>query len=466
MVTNSKVQAITAPLCLSDEQLRKCMTLFLAEMKKGLGKETNAAADVKMLPTYVRAIPSGQEEGKFLALDLGGTNFRVLLIDLKGRSVKMSSKIFNVPQEIMVGTGAALFDHIAECMYRFMYAEGILDQVLPLGFTFSFPCRQLGLASAKLIRWTKGFSASNVEGEDVAKLLKEAVKRRGDFDVDIVAVVNDTTGTLMSCGHSTPTAFIGLILGTGCNACYMERIENVELWDGDTNEPKEVIINMECGAFGDNGVLDFIRTEFDQHIDNESINKGNQKYEKMTSGMYLGELVRLVLLKLTEAGLLFGGKLPAVLKKKDVFYTKYLSEIEADADETVTRSHKILRDELGISYATKEDAELVRYVCSLVSSRAAILAAIAMVTIMNHMKRPMTTVGIDGSVYKYHPKVHTIMTETINRFIDPNLKFKLMLSEDGSGKGAALIAAVAAYQKAGKPALSDAKPAATAPTKK
>lgn len=64
-------------------------------------------------------------------------------------------------------------------MYRFMSAEGILDQILPLGFTFSFPCTQMGLASAKLIRWTKGFSASGVEGEDVARLLKEAITRRG-----------------------------------------------------------------------------------------------------------------------------------------------------------------------------------------------------------------------------------------------------------------------------------------------
>lgn len=72
-----------------------------------------------------------------------------------------------------------LFDHIAECMYRFMSSEGILDQVLPLGFTFSFPCKQISLASAKLSKWTKGFCASGVEGEDVSSLLAEAIKRRG-----------------------------------------------------------------------------------------------------------------------------------------------------------------------------------------------------------------------------------------------------------------------------------------------
>ena len=40
-------------------------------------------SSVKCYPTYVRKLPTGQEKGKFLALDLGGTNFRVLLINIR-----------------------------------------------------------------------------------------------------------------------------------------------------------------------------------------------------------------------------------------------------------------------------------------------------------------------------------------------------------------------------------------------
>ncbi len=39
-------------------------------------------ADIKMFPTYVRSIPDGSEKGDFLALDLGGTNFRVLWVQI------------------------------------------------------------------------------------------------------------------------------------------------------------------------------------------------------------------------------------------------------------------------------------------------------------------------------------------------------------------------------------------------
>lgn len=64
--------------------------------------------------------------------------------------------------------------------------------------------------------------------------------------------------------------------GTGSNACYVERVENCEMYDGENNGKKEVLINTEWGAFGDNGALDFIRTEYDREIDEFSINRGLQ----------------------------------------------------------------------------------------------------------------------------------------------------------------------------------------------
>ena len=51
------------------------------------------------------------EVGEFLALDLGGTNFRVLLVTLRGQEVKMDSKIFLIPQHIMLGTGVQVGTH-------------------------------------------------------------------------------------------------------------------------------------------------------------------------------------------------------------------------------------------------------------------------------------------------------------------------------------------------------------------
>lgn len=48
------------------------------------------------------------EKGDYLALDLGGTNFRVLhvrVVEEEQKVVKMDSQICAIPQEMMLGTG-------------------------------------------------------------------------------------------------------------------------------------------------------------------------------------------------------------------------------------------------------------------------------------------------------------------------------------------------------------------------
>ena len=54
----------------------------------------------------------------------------------------------------------------------------------------------------------------------------------------------------MSCAWRNPKCRIGMILGTGTNACYLEDINRVGTWDGDRDNTEPVIINTEWGAFG------------------------------------------------------------------------------------------------------------------------------------------------------------------------------------------------------------------------
>lgn len=68
-----------------------------------------------------------------------------------------------------------------------------------------------------------------------------------------------------------------IITGTGSNACYVEKVENAHQFNGESDK-KHVLINTEWGAFGDNGALDFVRTQYDREIDEHSINPGKQLY--------------------------------------------------------------------------------------------------------------------------------------------------------------------------------------------
>ena len=61
--------------------------------------------------------------------------------------------------------------------------------------------------------------------------------------------------------------------GTGTNACYMEDMSNIDLVEGDEGR---MCVNTEWGAFGDDGALEDIRTEFDRELDLGSLNPGKQ----------------------------------------------------------------------------------------------------------------------------------------------------------------------------------------------
>jgi len=420
------------------------------EMRKAIQKGLQSGEDhfessVKCFPTYVRSLPNGKERGKFLSLDLGGTNFRVIVMELTEESeFLMDNKVYAIPQDIMIGTGDALFDHIAECLADFVYSREIQNQILPLGFTFSFPCEQEGLAKAKLVKWTKGFSCSGVEGQDVVQHLQAAITRRGDVRIEVCAILNDTTGCLMSSAWRDDRCRVGLILGTGTNACYLEEIADIHTIDqNEFKGQKHMVVNTEWGAFGENGELDFIRTKWDYNVDKFSVNPTQHIFEKMISGMYMGELIRQVLVDLMKDDLLFFNCNRERLFERGAFYTRFASEIESDPVGDYTRARMVMEElDIDPDEVTAEDYSSLRYICEVVSRRASFMASAGITALLKKMDYKNVVIAIDGSLFRHHPHFKNVMHSRISQLMGIDYTFELLLSEDGSGRGAALVAAV------------------------
>lgn len=429
----------------TNDYLGKLQSIMLDQLDKGLSADFNSVAEVKCYITYIHDLPCGEERGRFLALDIGGRNMRVLCMDLKGQYYDTILTSYDFPQWLIRGEGNVLFDHIAECLAIFIKQNRLEDEELSLGFTFSHPIRKSSAATGILIKWTKEYSAIDVVNMDVAQLLMEAIDRRNDIKIKLTAILSDTTGTLMSCAFKNKNCRVGLIVGTGFNICYMEKLTRIETYEGTKPENKTyVFVNTEMGGLGEQGTLDTIVTDYDKALDIASLNPQSQIFEKLVSGSYLGELVRLVIVNLVSRSALLSGKSSDSLEIPGTFKTGYISAIEEDSPGFYYKCIHCLND-LGIHHATNEDCRAIRMICEVISKRAALLCATALSAILIRMDEESVTIGVDGSVYRYHPTFKDLLERKTRELTPPSIKFELALSDDGPGKGAALVAAVVQY---------------------
>ncbi|CAH1408364.1 unnamed protein product [Nezara viridula] len=439
----NKVRDILSCLDLTPDQIFAVAKIFSDFLVKGL--RYDGTSPFNMQNTFVFQGLKGNESGTYFALDLGGTNFRVLLVELKnGQIVREEVSNYDVPDHIRVGPGVDLFEFLAKNLAEFAKKHGVDKEKIPLGFTFSFPTVQSALDSSCLQTWIGLYNASGVVGQDVVKMLNEAIRKVSDLDVPVVAVLNDTAGVLIRGSLIDSDTAISLILGTGSNACYFEKTECIPNWKG---EEKEVILNIEWGPFSDNGRADIVKTKYDHLVDKESLHPNVFSFEKLVGGEFFGKLVRAVLLDLANQGLVFDGRISENLENSEGFQSSYISEIEEDNLQNCTKNTKrILVNELGIDWCSEDDIMVLKYICELVSIRMSLLISMGLSEVIKRMDRKRITIAVDGSVYKYHPRIHNYLMDFISTLIDHKTEIKIILAEDGSGLGAACIAAIACKQ--------------------
>lgn len=406
-----------------------------------------------MNPTWVMGYPDGYETGTFLAIDMGGTNLRVceiILPEEKGEFEIIQSK-YRMPEELKTGNAEELWEYIADCLQQFIeyhHDLGDLEKVetIPLGFTFSFPCSQDYIDNGVLQRWTKGFDIAGVEGQDVVPQFEAALARR-NLPVKLNALINDTTGTLIASAYTDDTMRIGCIFGTGCNAAYMENCGSVpKLAYHNLSPDMPIAINCEYGAFDNEHVI-LPRTPYDIIVDNDSPRPGQQAFEKMISGLYLGELFRLALVDIHENKncSVFQNQDISKLKKAYSLDASFLSLIEEDPFENLSETAELVHRVLGIT-ATKPELELCRRLAELIGTRAARLSACGVAAICKKKNIQSCHVGADGSVFNKYPHFKARGAQALREILDwPRGKpdpIDIRAAEDGSGVGAALIAAL------------------------
>ncbi len=331
-----------------DVDIQQLVDSFTSEMIKGL---LGAASSLRMIPTYIAAENSFLTEVPVLAIDAGGTNFRAAKVKFSKEGMLEMTQLVNTE---MPGIAAEIskqdfFQTIAG------YVKPIAEEADRIGFCFSYPSEILPNKDGRLIQFCKEVKAPGVVGELIGENLLETLQ----MPHKKIVLLNDTVATLLS-GKSASKginfdSYIGLILGTGTNTCYIEK--NSDILKSHSLDPsKSQIINVESGNFGKAP-----QTELDKRFDNTTNNPGSYTFEKMVSGGYLGGFCLLVL---QTAGneTLFSTAASDRLKK--------LSRLTTEDLDSFFRINSLERGPLSQCMLTEEDEENCGEIIESVIERA------------------------------------------------------------------------------------------------
>jgi len=273
---------------------RSC-EIFVKEMEDGL---YGIDSSLKMIPTYISVSENIPEGEPVIAIDAGGTNFRVAYVyfDSAKKSVIEDYRMYPMPGAKGEITKEEFYETIGQ------YIRPMLNKSSKIGFCFSFPTEILPNKDGKLLQLSKEVRIRGLIGDLIGENLSNAIKKMASGEGKSIVMLNDTVATIIGGKASYPEglfdSYIGFILGTGTNSCYIEENRNIKKLEGVIAKEGSMIINVESG-----GYRNIKRGTIDREFDSKTIDPGEYSFEKMVSGRYQGGLMLEVIKKAAQDGL-------------------------------------------------------------------------------------------------------------------------------------------------------------------
>lgn len=268
---------------LDNEQLKGIAHAFREKVEEGLNKNN---AEIQCIPTFI--LPKATDvKGKALVLDLGGTNYRVAIVDFSTeKPIIYPNNGWKKDMSIMKSPGYTreeLFKELAD-----LIVEIKREEEMPIGYCFSYPTESIPGGDARLLRWTKGVDIREMVGQFVGKPLLDYLNKKNKIRFTGVKVLNDTIASLFAgLTDKSYDAYIGLIVGTGTNMATFIPSDKITKLDPECHVQGLIPVNLESGNF----YPPFL-TAVDDTVDATSDSLGKQRFEKAVSGMYLGDILK------------------------------------------------------------------------------------------------------------------------------------------------------------------------------
>lgn len=265
---------------------------MLRDMWQGLRGQKSSMA---MIPTYLSNDGNVEKGLSAVVIDAGGTNFRTALL----RFEEEGAVLEGLKKQPMPGIGKPCSWEEFICFVA-DNVEPFMDKTDVIGFCFSYSAVITPEMDGRVNSIDKEVVVTGSENQLIGASLCAELERRG-YPGKRVAVLNDTVAVLLggasALDKSRYSGFIGQVSGTGTNTCATVRRSDIEKLGLEGSG--SMIINLESGLYDG-----FKRGDFDLQLDAMSHNPGVKQMEKLTAGVYLGQLCRLMLLAAADEGML------------------------------------------------------------------------------------------------------------------------------------------------------------------
>lgn len=331
----------------------------------------------------------------------------------------------SIDNEIKLLEGRQFFDWMAQHIDNMLKDVGTDfgrgEVPLSIGLSWSFPIDQTSVGSGLVIHMGKGFHCSDgTVGQELGQLLIDSCRKR-DLNVEMAAIVNDSSAALLSRAYVDPTTRMSLILGTGTNMALHFPVHEIGRSkfgirpEGWFEYAKNVIINTEMSMFG-GGVLPM--TRWDDVLNRTHLRPDYQPLEYMITGRYLGEIVRLIIVEAVESAKLFGGELPHSMREPYSLNTSIVAFIEEDTSVSMAASAALLQKEHTFpSYPSVDDLHFLRRVSQVVSRRAAGYLATGIHSMWCLRNEADSPASVTDSLTKDTPEVTVIESEDTEKTV-------------------------------------------------
>ena len=386
------------------------------EMALGLAGK---GGSLPMIPTYLSDAGQIPLNEPVVVIDAGGTNFRCGLVRFtaEGCQVEQMRK-WKMPGIEAPATWEDFIRFTADAI------EPLMKETDKIGFCFSYSADITPEMDGRVQRIDKEVVITGCEGQLVGASLLRELEKRGVTGKKIV-ILNDTVAVLLgglASGDDEGGCAIGQVSGTGTNTCCSlpeNRIGKL----GRSGE-RRMIVNLESGMY--EGMP---RGDFDRELDEASHNPGIKHFEKITAGVYLGELCHRMLQHAAEEGLLS----PESCEK-----VKALGWIDSAVIDAWAMGEKLEDISVG-----EEDAAFVQTLCAAMFERSArcMCTNLAAIALLSGEKN--VSICAEGSLVQkgrvYHPLLEELVRQVIRDQMDRNVRFTVGYETTLAGSAAAAL---------------------------